>query len=609
MNAIPKTDLRVLIPTAGWAMRTTWQTNKRLLATVTAITLLLSLVPAGLAFAIRGLVNAVAAVINNPDLPVQETLIWLGIGLGITLLETVGNFAVDFYQQRLLDELNISITADILEHASELDVSQFEDPAFQDVLERARKGAASKFSTFVRNSLKALTNILQVLTLTAVLMAIEPWVGVVLVIIAIPYLLFQWSLSKSRYKMGFQRTTNHRWTYYFVDQLTGNKSIPEIKILGIAPLLIKQFRDIMIDFRDQNKQIYGRIFRGSSLFAAISTLAFYGTFLNVVLRVAQGGLTIGDVAVYGGAMGRLRSALENAISALTAVLENSLHIANLRIFLDTEPQLLNSGSLTEGIEKGGGIEVNNLAFTYSGAKKQTLKDVSFRIQPGETVAIVGRNGAGKTTLVKLLARLYPADSGQICFEGVDVKQWSTSALQARIGFVFQQYGRYEATLADNIAFGSWDKLEGDISAIKEVAKRAKIDDILKKLPSGYDTFLGRMFGEYTLSGGQWQRLAIARAFARDASLLILDEPTSNMDAKAEYRLFSRFKELAQGRTTILISHRFSTVSIADRILVMENGRITETGSHKELIKSGGTYAQLYELHTRQMNQADGEDRG
>lgn len=604
MKQLPKTDLRILLPTAQWAWRRTWQTNPRLLGTITAVTLLISLVPAGLAFAVRGLVNAVAAVIDNPTLPISTMLIWLGIGLGFTLIETVGNFAIDFLNQRLLDELNISITSDILEHASRLDVAQFEDPYFQDVLERARQGAAIRFATFINNALRAATNVLQVLSLTAVLMVIEPLVGLVLLIIAVPYLLFQWSLSKARYKMGFHRTTNHRWTYYFVDKLTGNQNIPEVKLLGIAPLLIKQFRNIMVDFRDQNRQIYGRIFRGSSLFATISTLAFYATFLRVAIRVAQGGLTIGDVAVYGGAMARLRFALEQAITALTDVLENSLHIANLRIFLATEPELLHGGNVKNGVTQGGDIEVHDLTFTYAGTKKPTLKGVSFRIQPGETVAIVGRNGAGKTTLVKLLARLYAADAGQICFEGVDVRQWSTASLQERIGFVFQHYGRYEATLADNIAFGNWDKLEGDVEAIEDISKRARINDILKKLPNGYDTFLGRMFGEYTLSGGQWQRLAIARAFARDASLLILDEPTSNMDAKAEYQLFSRFRELAKGRTTILISHRFSTVRIADRILVLENGRITENGSHQELVKAGGTYAQLYDLHTRQMNQAD-----
>lgn len=604
MNTLPKTDIRQLLQTAKWALAVTWQTNSKLLLVIFLVTLLLSVVPAGLALAVRGLVNAVAAVLADPSLPVQLMLFWLAVGLAFTLIDTLGNFGVDYLNQRLLDELNIRVTADILEHAANLDVAQLEDPAFQDVLERARQGAANRFASFINNGLRAITNILQMISLTIILMVIEPWVGLVLCIVAVPYLIFQWQLSKSRYKMGFHRTTNHRWTYYFVSRLTENQYIPEIKLLGIAPLLIQKFRQIMVTFRDQNRRIYGRIFWGSSLFAALSTLAFYATFVRVVLRVTTGGLTIGDVAVYGGAMARLRFSLEQAIMAITDMLENSLHMTNLRIFFNSSPQLLHGGSKTKGIESGGGVEVNHLTFTYPGAASATLKDVSFYIKPGETVALVGRNGVGKTTLVKVLARLYEPDTGQICFEGVDVNQWSTPALQKRIGFVFQQYGRYEATFKDNIAYGNWEKLREDIDAIQEIAGQAKIEDLVAKMPNGYDTYLGRMFGEYNLSGGQWQRLAIARAFARDAALLILDEPTSNMDARAEFQLFSRFRELAKGRTTLLISHRFSTVSIADRILVMENGRITESGTHQDLVALNGTYADLYGLHSRQMDQAE-----
>lgn len=599
-----KTDYRDLLQTARWTLKITRETSPRILLVLTLVTILVSVVPAGLAVAVRGLVNAVADALADPSVGTRLMLIWLAVGLLFTLLETVGNYAVDYLNQRLFDELNIRITGDILEHAADLDVSQFEDPEFQDIIERARQGAASRFATFVNNGLRSITHILQMVSLTVILMLIEPWVIVVLGIVAVPYLLFQWQLSEARYKMGFHRSTNHRWTYYFVSQLTNNQSVPEVKLLGIAPFLIRQFRKIMVDFRDENKQLYGRIFTGSSLFAGISTIAFYATFVRVVLRVVQGNITIGDVAVYGGAMARLRFSLEQAITAIAAVLENALHIANLRLFLETQPALLHGGSVTEGHGPVGALDLQNVSFGYAGTDKQVLHDINFRIEPGETVAIVGRNGAGKTTLVKLLARLYAPDSGQIHFEGVEVSDWQTRALHKRIGFVFQKFGRYEASFANNIAFGNWDVLENNREAVEAIAKQASVDELSEKMPNGYDTMLGRMFGEHNLSGGQWQRVAIARAFARNASLLILDEPTSNMDAKAEYRIFSRFRELARGCTTILISHRFSTVRIADRILVLENGRIIENGSHEQLIALGGTYAQLYDLHTRQMNQAE-----
>lgn len=602
---VSPTNIRRLLNSARWALIITWHYNRRLLLIISTVTLLLSLVPAGLALTVRGLVNAVADVVNGRTDDSTLLLIWLGISFGLALLETVGSYTNDYFNQRLQDELNIDITGMILTHAARLDVSQFEDPAFQDILERAQQGAARRFSTFVNKTLRVATSVLQMVSLAIILMTIEPWVGLVLIIVAIPYLLFQWRLAKARYTMAFHRVTKQRWTNYFVSRLTNNQWIPEIKLLGIAPHLVDRFREIMVEFRDQNKQIYGRLFAGSALFASLSSIAFYATFVRVVLRVVDGGLTIGDVAVYGGAMARMRSALEAAVISTTEALENSLHIANLRTFLETEPLIRENGTVTAVDQPRGEVTIQDLLFTYPGASQPTLKGINLHIQPGETVALVGQNGAGKTTLVKLIARLYEADEGDIQFDGVGLADWSLNALHQQIGFVFQQFGRYEATVAENIAYGNWAALAANPNGIEAVARDAKIDSMVDKMPNGYETFLGRMFGEYNLSGGQWQRIAVARAFAREASLLILDEPTSNMDAQAEYRLFSRFKELAQGRTTILISHRFSTVSIADRILVMEDGRIVENGTHHELLALGGEYAAMYQAHSKQLEMKSG----
>lgn len=600
---LSRTSVLALWRNARWTLALTWRTQRGLMIVMLMVTVLLSMVPAGLALTIRELINAITAVFDGSVTGNREILFWLGAGLAVTLVDVVGSFADRYLEQRLTDEMNLHITTDILQHASRLDVAYFEDPSFQDMMERVQNNVARRFSLFVSKILTGLNNVLQMVTLTGILVFIEPLVLVVMVVVAVPYLLLQWRLAKSRYQEEFHRVTKQRWTHYFVRHLTHHDWVPESKLLNLAPLFVRKFRALMAEFRDQNRVIYGRIFLGSSLFAGISATAFFFTFARVALRVVEGSLTLGDVAIYGGATSRLRSALENTILALTDALEQTLHIANLRSFFAIEPRI-STGKGIAPQENRGEICVRDVTFTYPGAKKPTLKNISLQIQPGEAVAIVGENGAGKTTLVKLLARLYEADSGMIAMDGVDLRQISLEHLYRQVSFVFQRYGRYEATAAENIAYGDWERLLDNRAEIERVGAMAGVDRLVEEMPDGYDTMLGRMFGEFTLSGGQWQKIAIARAFARPASLLILDEPTSNLDAINEFRIFSRFRNLATGRTTILISHRFSTVSMADRILVMDKGQIIECGTHDELMAQEGKYATMYEVHKRKFHGPD-----
>jgi ATP-binding cassette subfamily B protein len=305
------------------------------------------------------------------------------------------------------------------------------------------------------------------------------------------------------------------------------------------------------------------------------------------------------LAIFGGVAIRLRLGLNEAIRSITGGLEHLLFIANLWEFLEVKSRVVTGKGLAPSLD-GGALEIRNLTFTYPGCREPVLRELSLSVRSGETLALVGESGAGKTTLVKLLTRLYDPDEGQILLDGVDIRDVAPAHLHRRIGFVLQSYGRYEATAAENIAYGDWRRLLEEPEEIERLARAVSLHDTIQALEKQYDTHLGREFGDTTLSGGEWQRLAMARAFARQGSLLILDEPTANLDAHAEYELFTRFKELASGRTTLLISHRFTTISLADRIAVLAGGRIVETGGHKELLARQGAYATLYHLYEKLM---------
>jgi len=297
---------------------------------------------------------------------------------------------------------------------------------------------------------------------------------------------------------------------------------------------------------------------------------------------------------------RLPRSIEIVVIAMTNALEHALYITNMMEFLAIKPGIVDgSGSVPE--IKQARIEIRDLTFSYPGSEKRVLDELCLTINPGESLALVGENGAGKSTLVKLITRFYDPDSGCILMDGTDIREFPVKQLHKNISFVFQNFSRYEATASENIAFGHWQELLNDPDQVQKLAELSGVDEIVSRLPQAYDTLLGRVFGEYTLSEGQWQKLAIARALAKPASLLILDEPSSSLDARSEYDLFSRFRDISAGQTSILISHRFSTVSIADRIVVMDDGRIIEMGTHQELMNLSGHYASLYELHQRKLS--------
>jgi ATP-binding cassette subfamily B protein len=594
------TNIRGLWVNAQWALTLTWSTSARLTMGVIGSYFVQSLVVLGFALSSRGIVNAVVNLLGNAAHHDRTLVFWIGIGLIVTLFDAASRFSLKLFTQRLEDEVNLKITADILSHAEELDLSSFENPRFQDIMERAQQDTANRVSQFMNSTLSALTSLIQSLSLIGLLVLIDYLIVLIMLPIALPYLLYQWRLSKTRYHLEYARAAKRRWTHYYVGLLTNPTSVPEVKLLGLGSYFKQQFTALMHEFRDQDRRLYLHSFVMNLVFSVISIAAAYAVFMRVAFRVGERALTVGDVAIFGGAAVRLRASIEHAIWMFTDALEQMLYISNLIEYFHIQPRINRSRGLALPPGRGE-IEFKKVIFTYPGSNELALKDISLVIKPGETVALVGENGAGKTTLVKLIARLYDPVEGSIFFDGIDLQELSLVYLHSQISFVFQLFARYEATVGENIAYGDLQQALNNTQKIERIARRARVHNLIQSMPQGYDTLLGRMFGEFTLSEGQWQQIALARALARDAPLLILDEPTSNLDARSEHQLFSRFQEIAHGRTTILISHRFSTVSMADRILVMDKGQIVEQGSHHELVVQGGHYASLYRLHQRQMD--------
>ncbi len=588
-----------VITKARWAFKLTWSTHKLLLSGIIAATVIQGLMPAALVLTARGLVNAVAVALSGNSDNTNTILLWLALGLGLTVVAALSNAGNRLYTLRLQDELNLRITSDILGHAANLDLAQFEDPRFQDIMERAQQNTARNFSEFLASILTVGMNLVQSISLVGILVVIEPLIALLLLPILLPYLLFQWRVAETGYLLKHSRAVKRRWTRYFVKQMTQHESVAEVRLLGLGPLFSREFRSLLSGFRDQDRKLYTRSFIINVIFALLSATAVYAAFTSVAFRVAAGSLTMGDVAVYGIAAARLRGLLESTVLAFVKALEQTMFISNLIEFFQIESKMTSETGLVLPTSRGE-VELKHVTFTYPESKQPILTNISFHINPGETVALVGENGAGKTTLVKLIARLYDPDQGCILFDGHDLRALSLDYLHSQVSFVFQNFGRYEATVADNIAYGDWQRLLNDRNEVEQLARFAEVHNLVESMPQGYDTMLGRIFGNYTLSDGQWQQIALTRACVRSAKLLILDEPTANLDARSEYKLFSHFRELAHRRTTILISHRFSTVSLADRILVMDKGQIVEQGTHQELNGRGGHYASLYRLHRRQM---------
>jgi ATP-binding cassette, subfamily B, bacterial len=520
-------------------------------------------------------------------------LLALEFGLAVAS-DVLGRF-VSLLDSLLSERFSNETSLRLMEHAATLDLEDFEDSELQDRLERARRQAAGRTS-LIGQLFGQAQDLITVASFAAGLLVYAPWLIVLLAIALLPAFIGEAHFNAQSYSLNFARTPERRELDYVRQTGASVETAKEVKIFGLNGFLIDRYRALAESFFDANRRIAIRRAGWGSVLTAIGTAAYYVAYAYIVWRTLHGDFSIGDLTFLAGSFRRLRNLLENLLMGFSQVAGQALYLDDLFSFFEIEPEIVPPESPRPfPAPMRHGFTFEDVGFRYPGAERWAVRHLTFELRAGEILALVGENGAGKTTLVKLLARLYDPDEGRILLDGHDLREYDLFALRANIGVIFQDFVRYHFTAADNIAVGRIEARD-DRARIVAAAERSLADEVVRKLPDGYEQVLGKRFRTgVDLSGGEWQKIAIARAYMRDAQLLILDEPTAALDARAEFEVFERFKELSHGKTVVLISHRFSSVRMADRIVVLVDGSVEADGTHDELVQQNGRYAELFEL--------------
>ena len=601
-------------------------TDRGLAAGLIALTLADAVLPVGIAWVGKRIIDAVVAAAENPSAAATRiALEWVAVECGLMLARAVVTQLNALAQTLLASGLGLHVNGLILEKAVNVSYRHFEDPVFNNQLSLARREASSRPLDVVRQVLALARNSITLAGYAAVLLGFSGLAVAALVVTAVPPFIAEARFGRESFLLRRGRTLENRQAHYLEMLLSQEATAKEVKLFSLSGLLLGRYRALYERFHAEDASLARRRARATVVLGAVGMLALYACYGWVVTRAAAGELTVGAMALYLVAFREGQNAFQAGLLAIARLYEDNLFMTNLFEYLglpedephehipvadadDTGADTADREGLPSAEVNGNGagvpgprpysppprIELRALTFRYPESARDTLHDVTLTIEPGETLAVVGPNGAGKTTLVKLLTGLYRPTAGEIRLDGVDVSTLSTAELRARVGVIFQDFVRFHFTVADNIGVG-WLPEIGNRAAIERAAAAGGIDDVIARLPEGYGQGLGRWFGGEELSVGQWQRLALARAFMRRSPVLILDEPTAALDAEAESEIFARFRELTADRTAILITHRFSTVRMADRIAVFEEGRLTELGTHAELLSSDRRYARMFRL--------------
>jgi ATP-binding cassette subfamily B protein len=571
-----------------------------------ALRLMRALLPVITLFIGKLIIDDVVALVQMPQKP-ETSLQWLNSGLlnwlgllliaefALAILADILGRIVSLVDSLLSERVSNSSSVRLMEHAATLDLEDFEDSEFQDQLERARRQTSGRM-TLMGQLLGQAQDMVTVASFIAGFIFFAPWLIALLLLALVPAFLGEAHFNAQSYSLDFGRTPERRELDYVRQTAASVETAKEVKIFGLNGFLIDRYVRLAGDFYAANRRLAIRRASWGGLFTAIGTVGYYLAYAYIAWRTLTGEFSVGDLTFLAGSFRRLRTLLEGLLTSFSTTAGQALYLNDLFSFFEAEPEILspeNPRPFPQPIRVGFVFE--DVGFRYPGAERWAVRHLSFTLHAGEVLALVGENGAGKTTLVKLLTGLYDPDEGRIMLDGYDLREYDLDALRANMGVIFQDFVRYNLSAGDNIAVGKIAARD-DQDRIERAAIRSQADEVINRLPAFYKQMIGKRFKNgVELSGGEWQKIAIARAYMREAAVLVLDEPTAALDARSEFEVFKRFKELSSGKTAVLISHRFSSVRMADRILVLADGIVEAAGTHDQLMAQSGRYSELFEL--------------
>ena len=579
-------------------MKFVWSASPYLLLLTTIINLINSLLPATQLYVNKLIIDQVILTLKTPEIPWNPVFIFVIISFGLAIAQDSLQELLTYFSQIMKDRFTLHANEILLKQAVHLDLAHYELPEFYDLLKRAQQSGSSYPVLALETATILLGQIIKLITLVGLLINFNPLISLFLLFTSIPTFSIGVGFSEKRFKMLKKQTQSGRFADYLQSIMTNNNFVKEVRLFNLENHLMGQWRTIRLQFNQEIENLAKKHARVNVLAIIFSKTGFYMAYAWVILKALQSQITIGDLSMYAGAFRQSQGAMQKILESIVKLYETNLYIQQFFEFLELTPKIKNPiNPLCFPTFLQSGLVLDNVSFTYPGSLRPSLHHINLSVQPGENIALVGTNGAGKTTLLKLIARFYDVNSGQITFDGIPISKFDLVDLRRNIGVVFQDFARYNLSVSDNISFGNLDEYK-NFDLIRQAAIDAGASEFIEQLDHGYQTMLGKMFpGGHELSGGQWQKIGLARAFMSPAQILILDEPTAALDAIAEYELFQRFRQLAKGKMTFLVSHRFSTVRMADRIVVLDQGSICEMGSHQELMDHNGLYAHMFKVQS------------